>query len=247
MVEGIVPSYHRAMSVLAPWSELAVAFLAFVAAHLVPVRPRARAALCQLLGERVYLALYSAVSLVLLGWLIAAAGRAPFVEVWAFAPWQMWAPNIAMPAACLLLAFGAGASNPFSFGGRHPEAFDPARPGIAGITRHPILLAIVLWAASHAIPNGDLAHVLLFGTFALAGIGGMVAIDRRVRGRMGAAGWQRLAARTSLLPGSALLAGRWRPDVRQLSWRRLAAAALLYAGLALLHGPIVGVSPNPVP
>lgn len=235
------------MSVLAPWSELALAFLAFLASHLLPARPGVRAALCNLLGERVYIAAYSALSVVLLAWVVIAAGRAPFVEVWAFEPWQMWAPNVAMPVACLLMAFGVGASNPFSFGGHNPEAFAPERPGIAGVTRHPILLAIVLWAVSHAIPNGDLAHVLLFGAFALAGVAGMLAIDRRMRRRMGSEAWDRLAARTSLLPGSALLTGRWRPDVRAVSWRRLAAAGVLYAALVLLHAPVIGVSPHPAP
>jgi uncharacterized membrane protein len=234
------------ISTLAPWSEFAAAFLAFLASHLLPARPRLRAALCNLMGERAYVAAYSMLSLVLLGWVIVAAGRAPFVEVWGFEPWQMWAPNIAMPVACLLVAFGVGASNPFSFGGRNPAAFDPQHPGIAGVTRHPILLAIVLWAARHAIPNGDLAHVLLFGSFTLAGVAGMLAIDRRMRRRLGAAEWLRLAARTSLLPCSALLTGRWRPDLRGLSWRRLMLAVLLYAALVFLHGPVIGVSPRPM-
>jgi uncharacterized membrane protein len=229
-----------------PWGEFAVAYLAFLALHLLPVRPRFRDALCNLLGEGPYLGLYSLVSLVLLAWLIAAAGRAPFVEVWAIAPWQMWVPNIAMPAACLLVAFGIGASNPFSFGGRNVSAFHPGRPGIAGVTRHPLLLAIVLWAASHAVPNGDLAHVLLFGTFALAGVMGMLAIDLRTRRNMGPIQWKRLAARTSLLPGSALITRRWRPDVRDLSWLRLALAILLYTGLVALHQEVIGVSPSPV-
>jgi uncharacterized membrane protein len=234
------------MSSVASWGEFAAAFAAFVASHLLPARPRIRGALCKLLGERAYVAVYSAVSLVFLGWLIVAAGRAPYVELWGFAPWQMWVPNIAMPAACLLLAFGVGASNPFSFGGRNESAFDPERPGIAGVTRHPILLAIVLWAASHAVPNGNLAHALLFGAFALAGILGMLAIDRRTRARTGAAEWQRLAARTSLLPGSALVTGSWRPSLREVSWLRLMIAVVLYAALALLHAPVLGVSPHPL-
>jgi uncharacterized membrane protein len=229
-----------------PWSEFAAAFAAFLASHLLPARPRVRTALCALAGERAYIAVYSLVSLLLVGWLIAAAGRAPFVEIWGFAPWQLWLPNIAMPAACLLVAFGIGASNPFSFGGRDARAFDPQRPGVAGVSRHPLLLAIVLWSASHAVPNGDLAHVLLFGTFALGGGLGMLAIDRRMRRSMEPEQWQHLAARTSVLPGAALLAGRWRPDLRQLSWRRLALAALLYASLVLLHQPVIGVSPDPM-
>jgi uncharacterized membrane protein len=229
-------------SVLWPWGEFAAAFLAFLASHLLPARPPVRAALCALVGERVYVVVYSTASLVILGWLIAAAGRAPFVEVWEFAPWQTWAPNIAMPAACLLIAFGIGASNPFSFGGRKEAHFDPQRPGIAGVSRHPLLLAIVLWAASHTVPNGDLAHVILFGSFALAGVMGMLAIDRRMRRAMGADRWQRLALGTSLLPCAALIAGRWRPDLARLSWRRLALGAVLYGILALLHQPVIGVS-----
>jgi uncharacterized membrane protein len=228
------------------WSEFALALLVFLASHMLPARPRLRAALSNRLGERTYLAVYSLISLVVLGWLIAAAGRAPFVEVWTFAPWQMWAPNIAMPAACLLIAFGIGASNPLSFGAHRPSAFDPERPGIAGVTRHPLLLAIVLWAASHALPNGDLAHVLLFGVFAVASLTGMLAIDARMRARMGHEQWRRLAARTSLLPASALISGRWRPDPRCLSWWRLVAGVLLYAGLVHLHEPVIGVSSRPM-
>lgn len=229
-----------------PWSEFAAAFAAFLASHLVPARPRIRAALCALAGEWAYTAVYSLVSLLLLAWLIAAAGRAPFVQVWEFAPWQMWVPNMTMPAACLLAAFGIGAGNPFSFGGRNAQAFDPERPGIAGVSRHPLLLAIVLWAASHVVPNGDLAHVLLFGAFALAGALGMLAIDRRTRRSIGPEQWQRLSARTSLLPCAALISGRWHPDLRRLSWRRLALAILLYATLVALHQPVIGVSPRPV-
>ncbi|HEX5999717.1 MAG TPA: NnrU family protein [Hyphomicrobiaceae bacterium] len=228
-----------------PWGELIAAFVAFLASHVLPSRPRIRAALCAIAGERAYVAGYSLISLVLLGWLIVAAGRAPFVAVWEFAPWQLWVPNIAMPVACALFAFGVGASNPFSFGGRAPQAFDPEHPGIAGVTRHPLLLAIVLWAGSHAVPNGDLAHVLLFGTFALAGVAGMLAIDRRTRRRLGEEQWQRLAARTSLIPGAALLTGRWRPDPRRLSLWRLALAFALYVSLVLLHQPVIGVSPQP--
>jgi uncharacterized membrane protein len=229
-----------------PWAELAAAFTAFLATHLLPARPRLRAALCSIAGERAYVAVYSLVSLLLLAWFIAAAGRAPFVEVWAFAPWQMWVPNIAMPVACALAAFGIGAANPFSFGGDKAQTFDPEHPGISGVTRHPLLLAIVLWAASHMAPNGDLAHVIVFGTFVAAGIAGMVAIDRRARHVMGAEQWQRLAARTSLLPCAALIGGRWRPDLGRPSWRRLALAALLYGALLALHQPVIGVSPRPV-
>jgi uncharacterized membrane protein len=88
------------------------------------------------------------------------------LAVWQFSPWKIWVPNIAMPIACLLLAFGIAASNPLSIAARIDETFDPDRPGIAGVTRHPVLWAAALWAFAHAVPKGDLAHILLLAYLA---------------------------------------------------------------------------------
>ncbi len=233
-----------------PWSEFALALTAFLGSHALPARPRLRGRLVALLGERVYLLLYGAVSLGLLAWLIAAAGRAPYVALWDFAPWQLWAPNLAMPLVCLLVAYGLGAANPLSFGGRRavardPSAFDPTAPGIAGVARHPLLWALALWSASHLLPNGDLAHVLLFGGFTLFALLGMGLIDRRLRRRLGTETWEALARRTSLLPFAALLDGRWRPRRLRLAPLRLAAALVLYLTLLLGHPAVIGVSPLP--
>ena len=176
------------------WLDLATAFVLFLASHSLPARPAVRKHLVAMLGEVGYLVLYSTVSLLALTWLIVAAGRAPYVEVWAFAPWQLWVPNLAMPVCCLLAAFGIAVLNPLSFGSRAPQRFDPDQPGIAGITRHPLLWALVLWSASHFLPNGDLAHVLLFGGFAVFAVLGMLMVDKRA---IGDTEWTRLAHRTS--------------------------------------------------
>lgn len=230
---------------MAGWWELALAFAAFLASHAVPARVPVRRRLVAVLGLRPYLAVYSVVSLAALAWLIGAAGRAPYVGLWDFAPWQPWVPNLVMPVACLLAAFGAGAVNPLSFGGRRPEAFDPKAPGIAGVARHPLLWALVLWSASHVVPNGDLAHVLLFGGFAGFALVGMAAIDRRMRRRLGDAEWRRLARHTAQIPFAALILGRWRPRRVRIDPTRLAAAVLLYLILVLGHPPVIGVSPLP--
>lgn len=233
---------------LEEWSELAVAFGLFLASHILPARPCVRARLVRILGSRAYLSLYVAVSVGLLGWLIDAAGRAPFIPLWDFALWQLWVPNLAMPVACLLAAFGVGARNPLSIAdGPSSASFDPDTPGIAGVTRHPLLWALALWSAAHLVPNGDLAHVLLFGTFTVFALIGMPAIDSRIRKRVGHATWHNLARRTSLLPLQAWLGGRWRPR----SWRpqplRLLTAAGLYAVLFALHPWFAGVPPDPMP
>lgn len=220
------------------WGEFAAAFAAFMGAHAIPTQPRLRARLSAALGEGGFVLAYAAVSLGLLAWLIGAAGRAPYAPLWEFAPWQLLAPKLAMVPACLLLAFGAGAVNPLSFGGRAPASFDPEAPGIAGITRHPLLWALAIWAGAHLIPNGDLAHAALFGIFALFALSGMRAIDRRLRRRMGEGEWRRLARNAPLLPfgaGFARLTG-----FRGAVWRALAAAGL-YLALTLAHGAVIGV------
>jgi len=229
------------------WAEFTAAWAAFLASHIVPARPAIRGALRARLGGRAYTALYSAVSLALLTWLISAAARAPRIELWEFAPWQLWVPNIAMPFACLLLAFGIAAPDPFSIAGRNKPAFGPERPGIAGITRHPLLWAVTLWAAAHLVPNGDLAHVILFGLFAMFGLAGMAALDRRRRAEWGNDLWLKRTARTSLIPFAALLAGRSRAEGLRADPAVLAGALALYLALLLLHPFVLGVSPLPPP
>lgn len=189
------------------------------------------------------LTLYALVSLVALGWLIAAAGRAPYVELWPPARWRLLPPPLAMLPACLLVALALGAPNPLSFGGARPERFDPERPGVVGIARHPLLWALVLWAVAHLFANGDLAHALLFGPLGLLALVGMVLLDRRRRRALGIAAWQRLAARCSGLPFAARLAGRWRPQPGELDRARLLAGIAAYLALLALHEPVLGVSP----
>lgn len=225
------------------WDEFASAFAVFLLSHAVPARPAVRRQLASLLGERGYLLVYSLVSVVVLAWLIAAAGGAPVVLLWPYAAWQPWGVNLVMPVACLLVAFGIGAPNPLSFGGT-ARGFDPAHPGIVGVARHPLLLALALWAGTHAVANGTLAHLLLFGSLASFAILGMHVIDRRKRRLMGEAEWARLAARSSFWPIAALVSGRWRPDAAP-GLARAALGLLLWLSLLALHPPMIGVSPLP--
>ncbi|ABD86797.1 NnrU family protein [Rhodopseudomonas palustris] len=227
------------------WAEFIAAFAVFLASHAVPSRPAVRAAMVARLGERGFLALYSGVSLLVLAWLIGAAGRAPLLPLWPFEPWQMLAPNLAMPFVCLLAAFGVGAANPLSFGGNPRLAFDPEQPGIVGAARHPLLWAIALWSGAHLVPNGDLAHALLFGFFALIALAGMVMIDRRKQRRLGYEAWHALARNTSFWPFAALLQGRFRPRSYGVDAKRLAIALVAWLTLLALHAPVIGVSPLP--
>lgn len=217
---------------LAGWFEFVLVFALFIASHAIPARPAMRARLVARLGAPTYVALYSAVSLALLYWLIGAAARAPYVELWAPARWQFIVPHAAMSFALIIAALALGRPNPLSFGGAHDEAFDPARPGIVGATRHPILLALALWAGGHLVPNGDLAHVLLFGVFLAMALGGGAIIDRRKRRQLGAATWARFAAARPRLADFLTLA----------TAARLAAALAAQYALTKLHPWFAGVA-----
>lgn len=210
------------------WGEYLLAWVLFLASHAIPVRPPVRARLVALCGRRAYLLAYSAVSLLLLYWLLRAAGRAPFVALWpmpAFVPWLVLA---AMLAAAAVMALALGRPNPFSFGGT-AAPFDPANAGILRLTRHPILLTVLLWSLAHLLANGDLAHVLLFGGFALVALLGMHMLDRRNRSRMGAPAWQ--AAGRGLRFGHVPHLGL-----------RLTGALAAVAALVALHPAFAGVA-----
>jgi uncharacterized membrane protein len=223
------------------WLEFAAAFLAFFGGHGFLSRPPLRARLVAAFGTRGYLIGHSFVSAALFLWLIGAAQRAPYVELWAPAPWQAWAPMIAMPFAVTLAALSVGAPNPFSFGGARNETFDPLRPGIVGATRHPLLWAMILWAGAHLVPNGDLAHALLFGASLALALIGMRALDARARRRLGAEEWERLARTAPLIPSLAALARMGAPSLR-----RLIAAGAIFLILLAGHPWFAGVSPLPV-
>lgn len=225
------------------WAEFAAALAVFFLSHALPVRPAVKGRIVARHGARVFSIGYSLLSIAVLAWLIIAAGRAPFVPLWDRAPWQAWLALIIMAPACVLAAVAIVSVNPFSFGGRSGR-FDPQAPGIAGVSRHPLLLAIFLWAGAHMLANGALAHVVLFGLFTVFAIGGMAILDRRRQREMGHEHWRNAARATSLMPLSALISGRWHP-------RSVPPLGAVLAGLAVyvlligLHPWVIGPSPLP--
>lgn len=221
------------------WADYAVALTAFFLSHTLPLRPRVKSALVARLGRRGFSLAYSALSLGVLYWVLMAAGRAPHVPLWGWAAWQTHVTVLAMLVACLLAALAIGRPNPFSFGGRGGAGFDPARPGLIRYMRHPLLVALALWAAGHLVPNGDLAHVMLFGLFAGFAILGQRIVDRR-RGRVLGLEWARLDAARRAVP-------LWPPRPASINGAagRLALGFGAYGVIIALHPYFIGVSPLP--
>lgn len=213
------------------WFEYILAFAVFFLTHSIPVRPAVKARLVAILGARGFTIGYSLLSLAILAWIIIAAGRAPFVPLWGWEPWQNHITLTLMLAVCLIAALAVGRPNPLSFGGANNDRFDPNHAGIVGWVRHPLLLALFLWAFAHLIPNGNLAHVILFAVFAGFALLGMKIIDRRQKRIIGAGRWSELA---NTKRGIQMTRG---------GVIRVIIGIAIYALLISLHGPIIGVQP----
>jgi len=155
------------------WLGYAGVFAAFFATHSLPLRPALRARLVKVLRPRGFGLAYSALSIGMLALLIHAAGQAPFVTLWPTMPWHFHAVQAGMLLVCMILALSIARPNPFSFGGAQNDRFNSDRPGMVRVLRHPILAALALWGGLHLLPNGDLAHSLLFGT-----LGGFAVLGR---------------------------------------------------------------------
>ncbi len=227
------------------WAEFALAWALFVASHFLPRLGQLRERLIARVGRRVYFSVYGFLSLALLAWLIVAAGRAPYVPLWPQTEWTRWVPNILMPLAAVLAACGIGVATPFTLGGRRGTGFDPSAAGFADICRHPLLMALGLWALAHLVPNGDLAHVVLFGGFAAMAFGAMPLFDMRARRALGAEVAGLYFRRTSLLSLKPLTDSHWRRAMgRSLAGRALVGLAI-WAVAFHLHAPVIGASPLP--
>ena len=211
------------------WGEYAAAWAAFLLSHMLPTQPALRRPIVDLVGERAFLVGYSALSVAILAWMIGAAGRTPFVPLWGWAWWQAWVTYAAMILACLLLALGVGVPNPFSIGGAGNDRYDPTRPGVVALTRHPVLWALAVWSGGHLVPNGDLAHLILFGAFAGLSLLGMRALDARRRTTWGAARWAALHPRAPFRAAAT----------------RLLVGAVIWTALIVSHAAVIGVPPWP--
>lgn len=118
------------------------------------------------IGEMPWKGAYSAVSL--LGFVLI---------IWGFSqartmPVQLWSPPLLMrhlASPLTLMAFVLLVA-----------AYVPGN-GIKARVHHPMVLAVKVWALAHLLANGNLAHVLLFGSFLVWAVFSFTAARRRDR------------------------------------------------------------------
>lgn len=146
---------------------LVLGLLAFFLVHLVPTQPDLRGGLAARLGTNGYKIVFSVISFISLvliiigfGKLQVMAGKNP--EIWTPPVWTRHITFLLMlPAMILLVA-----------------AEVPSR--IRAAVKHPMLVGIKLWAAGHLLANGDLASMLLFGSFLAYAVYDRISVKQRL-------------------------------------------------------------------
>ncbi|MCM2293225.1 NnrU family protein [Allorhizobium sp. BGMRC 0089] len=220
-------------------SILILVFVAFLVLHSLPSMPALRNRLIARMGRRVYLLVYSILSLASLAGLIVAFAMAPEVVFWPEYAWQAWITLLLAPLGLFLVVCGLLSPNPSSISFRRGE-----RSGaIVAITRHPVLIGFFLLFASHIFPNGEERALILFGGFSLYALVGIIMLERRGRIRAGS-DWGRIVGKTSIIPCLALLRGdvRFTMD-REFILSFFATAVLTFGLLFAAHEVLFGVDP----
>lgn len=217
-------------------SDLIAACAYFLLIHFGVSGTRVRDTLIAKLGERAYRGLFSAASLIGLGWMIYAYRGASFDPTWGFLVGFRPAAYVLVLIAFLFAVIGILTPSPTRVGMESKLDPDMAR-GMVRITRHPFLWGVGLWAATHLIVNGDVASLILFGTLLLLAVGGTAAIDAKRR-RKFRERWQTFAQATSSVPFAAIARGgnRLGPALAEIGVWRILAALVLYAVAFYLHG-----------
>ena len=140
---------------------LLLGIFVFLGVHLVPSMIGFRSKIIAKLGEVLYKGLYSIISLI--GLLIIVYGKsiAGFHPIWE--P-PVWSRNVTIVIMLFSFYFFAAAD---------------IKSNIKRFIRHPMLLGITLWSGAHLIANGDLASILLFGSFFVFSLFGMLSANKR--------------------------------------------------------------------
>ena len=146
---------------------LVVALLLFIAVHLIRVlAPGFRLAMIAKLGRAGWIVIQSLLSLATLALLVYAFGQARLVTGMLYTPPTGMAHLTATLMLVAMICLVAGLL---------PVGY------ISTKTKHPIVLAIKIWALSHLLSNGETSSVLLFVAFLAWGVILRIALKKRAR------------------------------------------------------------------
>lgn len=217
---------------------LILAALLWIGVHVGVAGTGLRGVVVARVGERVFTIAFSVGSVVAIALLVSAWKAADAIPLWIPPASLKWLAVVLMLPAFILFAGSLTTKNPTAIGGQGAEP-----RGMIRITRHPMLWSFAIWAILHALANGTQSGLVFFGAFAVTALAGMPSIDAKLAAR-DPAGFAALRARTSILPGGAIAAGRNRLELGELVLP-VAIGTIAWALLLALHHLVIGVSPFP--
>lgn len=145
---------------------LIVGLIVFLGIHLLPTSPDVRDGLRDRLGERNYKIMFSVISLI--GFVIIVLGFHKLQLNPGKNP-VLWDPPVWMRHISLLLMLPAMI---FLVASLVPSRIRTA-------IKHPMLVAIKTWALAHLLANGDVASLLLFGSFLAFAVYDRISVKKR--------------------------------------------------------------------
>jgi uncharacterized membrane protein len=227
---------------------LILAAIVFLGIHFLISGTRLRGRITALIGERLYLVLFSFASLATIAWLAMSYNVAVTSDeneiVYDLGPGVRYAAIPATALAFLLSIPGLLAPNPTSVQQERAVAGQETIRGVLRITRHPFLWGVVIWSALHVAANGNVASIIFFGTFLLLAFFGTFSIDRKRRRSLGPA-WERFVDETSNIPFAAVISRRNSLKIGEsFGWRFWAATGIFLVAL-FVHSWLFRASPFP--
>ncbi len=144
---------------------LILGIILFIGTHMIRIlAPGFRRAMVQKLGENGWKGVHGLASILALVVLIYGWRQAPVVDLW-FPPRGMTHLTLTLMLFAVICLVA----------GLLPAGH------IATKAKHPMVLSVKIWALAHLISNGDLASVLLFGSFLAWGVIARISLKRRQR------------------------------------------------------------------
>ncbi len=223
-------------------TQLILAALFFIGLHVGIAGSFIRGRVIEKLGEKVYRAAFSLLSLIGIVWLAHAYRLAGYIETWGQLSWFKPIAALLVFVAFLFAVLGMTTPNPMSVGGENLLMADAPALGIQRVTRHPFLWGVAVWAFAHLIANGDVASLVFFGSLFVLVFVGMKSIDAKRKKACGRH-WDSYAAATSILPFQAIKEGRNTLVIADFKVWQLAATLVLYLAVMHFHQSWFGVSP----
>ncbi|ACK52674.1 NnrUfamily protein [Methylocella silvestris BL2] len=144
---------------------LIVGLIVFLGVHVLTTMRETRVELIGRFGERTYKLAYAAASVVgfvLIVWGFSRYRAHGLIPVWAPPEWTRHITMLLMWLAFIALA-----------------AMGKTPSRIRGWLRHPMLVAIKIWALAHLLVNGDLGGMILFCSFLAFAVYDRIAVKRR--------------------------------------------------------------------